>query len=179
MALGVELVAQVVDLVVEAALVVVADPVVEAVPAEQVVQAVVEVAQVAAEVEQVVALVVEVALAVALVVGAEQVAALAVAPLVEMMSSLDQEEKHERSKVSMKSKLSRRLQREASSIWSAYKSPTRRIEVNAHLSKSLQNLLLLVWRHLLPELPDPLQYSVADEVWQLAPPLNCAANPVG
>ncbi len=175
MELGVELVAQVVDLVVEAALVVVADPVVEAVPAEQVVQAVVEVAQVAAEVEQVVALVVEVAL----VVGAEQVVALAVAPLVEMMSSLDQEEKHERSKVSMKSKLSRRLQREASSIWSAYKSPTRRIEVNAHLSKSLQNLLLLVWRHLLPELPDPLQYSVADEVWQLAPPLNCAANPVG
>ncbi len=174
MALGVELAAQVVDLVVEAAPVAVADPVVEVVPAEQVVQAVVEVAQVAAEVEQVVALVVEVAL----VVGAEQVVALAVAPLVEMMSSLDQEEKHERSKVSMKSKLSRRLQREASSIWSAYKSPTRRIEVNAHLSKSLQNLLLLVWRHLLPELPDPLQYAVTNELWQLVPPLNHSVNPI-
>lgn len=116
MALEVELVAQLVDQVVEVGWVAEADLVVEVVPAEQVVLVVAEVVQVAV---LVVALVVEVALVVGLAVEAEREVVQEVAPLVEMLSSFGQQMKRGRQKVSMKSKLSRQLRREATLTGSA------------------------------------------------------------
>lgn len=116
MALEVELVAQLVDQVVEAGWVAEADLVVEVVPAEQVVLVVAEVVQVAV---LVVALAVEVALAVGLVVEAEQEVVQEVAPPAEMLSSFGHQMKRGRQKVPMKSKLSRQSRREATLIGSA------------------------------------------------------------
>jgi hypothetical protein len=58
-------------------------------------------------------------------------------------------------------------------------SPAGRVEVNAHLSEPLHDLLLLFCRHLLPDFANPLQYSVSDELWQLVPPFNHAIDPIG
>lgn len=81
-------------------------------------------------------------------------------------------------KVSMRAKPIRLMLQERIEIGTSWLSPTGWAKVNAHLLESLQKLLLLFWRDLLPELADPLKNPISHKIGQLIPTLYDPAYPL-
>jgi hypothetical protein len=153
--------------------------------AEAVVQVVAEVGavQVAVEVVRVVVLALQVVEAVALAVGeavqVDQEAVQVAAPLAEQLLSPHLIPMRKPQGVSMRAKALKWWQQKATSIGGPYKSPARWVEVDAHLLEPLHNLFSLFRGHLLPEFTNSLKYSVTNELWYLIPPLNNSIHPIG